>query len=137
MQLSADDRKMLEIIRKPDYWSPRITRIAHSLGIPTSTAQSRLKKLERGGVFHGFGVIPADDTSGFACFMVGNADDPAGIAPKLLSISEVDEVNVVAGENNLLVRFRAEDRQDYFLKVQQMRNLCNVGFASLSAKSFR
>ena len=137
MQLNAQDRKMLETLRKPDYWSPRITKIAHALGIPTSTAQSRLKRLERGGFFHGFGALAADDTSGFACFVVGKAADPGQAAPKLLSIGGVDGIYAISGESNLLVKFYATDRQDYFTKVQQMRAVMDVRLASLSAKAYR
>ncbi len=137
MRISAEDRKMLELIRKPAYWSPRITKIAHALGIPTSTAQSRLKKLERGGFFHGFGAIAGSGAYGFTCFVVGKAADPSQMAPKLLSISGVDEVHAIAGEGNLLVKFYSQDRQDYFTKVQQMRALMGIQLATLSAKAWR
>ena len=137
MKIGAQDRKLLEILRKPDYWTPRITKIAHALGIPTSTAQSRLKRLERGGFFHGFGALTATDTSGFACFVVGKAADPGQTAPKLLSIGGVAEVHAISGESNLIVRFYSSDRQDYFTKVQQMRSLMDVWSASLSAKVWR
>ena len=137
MKLNAEDRRILELLRKPDYWVPRITKISHALGIPTSTAQSRLKRLERGGVFHGFGAQMADDTSGFACFAVGKAGDPGQIAPKLLSIEGVDEVHAIAGESNVLVKFMAQDREDYLLKAQQIGSLIEVRLSSLSAKVFR
>ena len=136
MEVSVDERKMLEALRSPDNWAPRITRIANALGIPTSTAQSRLKRLEQGGVFSGFGVASSD--YGFACFAVGRARDPAEAAPKLLSaIQGIEEVHAIAGESNLLVRFRAQDREGYLSKVQQMGGVFDVRFASLSAKVFR
>lgn len=137
MKLTAEDRRTLELLRKPDYWVPRITKIAHALGIPTSTAQSRLKRLERGGVFHGFGAVLADDTSGFACFVVGKASDPAKSAPKLLLIEGVEAVHAIAGESNVLVQFKAQDRENYLMRVQQISSLIDVRFASLSAKVFR
>ncbi len=137
MKINSDDRKILELLRTSDYWSPRITKLAHALGIPTSTAQSKLKRLERGGVFHGFGAQLSDDTLGFPCFLVGYARDLAKTAPKLLHIEGTDEVHAIAGENNLLVRFRATDREDYLVKVQQMSALIDVELASLSAKTFR
>ena len=139
MKLTAEDRRMLEILRKPDYWVPRISKIAHALGIPTSTAQSRLKRLERGGVFHGFGAQLTNGTSGFACFVVGKANgNPGQIAPKLLSIVEgVEEIHIIAGESDMLVKFRAQDRGDYLLKTQQIGALIDIRLSSLSAKVFR
>jgi DNA-binding Lrp family transcriptional regulator len=135
MELSAEERKMLEVLRNPGNWAPRITRIANALGIPTSTAQSRLKRLERGGVFSGFGAASSD--YGFACFAVGRARDPTEAAPKLLSVEGVEEVHAIAGESNVLVRFRAQDREGYLATLQQISGVFHVRFASLSAKSWR
>ncbi|MCK4327720.1 MAG: hypothetical protein KAW41_04555 [Candidatus Diapherotrites archaeon] len=138
MEITADDRRMLEILRNPDYWSPRITQIAHALGIPVSTAQSRLKRLERGGAFSGFGAALDEHLAGFACFAVGKASDPTEAAPKLLKmVGGVEAVHALAGESNVLVQFRAQDRQDYLLKAQQIGAVIDVRLASLSAKTFR
>ena len=138
MKLSAEDRKMLELLRSPDYWSPRITRISHALGIPTSTAQSRLKRLERVGALSGFSAVLDEHLAGFACFAVGKATDPSKAALELHKIVEgVEEVHAIAGEDNVLVRFRAKDRQDYLLKTQQIGAVIHVRLATLSAKTFR
>ena len=138
MRLTAEDRRILEVLRSPDYWSPRITKIAHALGIPVSTAQSRLKRLEHSGAFSGFGAALDEHLAGFACFAVGKCGDPASAAQELLNkIEGVEEVSAVAGESNVLVRFRAKDREDYFLKTQQIGAVIDVRLATLSAKTFR
>ena len=67
------DKKILRLIQDEDLCVPRITKIAHKLQVPTSTVQTRIKKLQDLGVIKGFTVVvdPEKLEKGFVAFVLG------------------------------------------------------------------
>lgn len=90
-----------------------ITTLAHRLGIPRSTAQERLKRLQESGVIRGF--VPVLDHAELGkpvlahilgTFMPGTGVSQRDVARKLMKIPDVEEVHLISGEWDILMRVR-------------------------------
>ena len=99
------DKKILKLIQDKDLCVPRITKIAHQLGLPTSTVQARIKKLQDMDVIKGFTVLvdPEKLNKGYVAFVFGQAKlgkdiDLESPAKKLARIPQVQEVFYITGD---------------------------------------
>ncbi len=109
MQISDRDRALLALLMD-DARMP-IAEIARRLGVARTTAQTRLERLEQGGVIAGYGVRLAED---FLREQV-RAHAMIAIRPKTLervvaalrAVPEVQSVHSVSGEFDLVVEVAA------------------------------
>jgi len=121
------DKKILKLIQEENLCVPRVTKIAHKLGLPTSTVHERLNKMKKFGVIKGYTAIldPEKLDKGFVAFVfgqmkLGEKSDLEAAAGKLAKIPEVQEVYFIAGEWDYIVKLRVKDKNEYYKKVQEV-----------------
>ncbi|MFC2174694.1 Lrp/AsnC family transcriptional regulator [archaeon] len=146
--LKAEDKKLLNLLQKDDACVPRVTMLAHKLGLPTSTVKTKIDKLVREGYVTGLSatVDPEKTGRGFVAFTLGRVPlrkdlDLVEDIPKLLAaIPEVLEVFFISGEWDYLIKFRVKDRDEYTHVIKKVakalgegngRGLGMVGFKTL------
>ncbi len=91
-----------------------ITTLANRLGVPRSTAQERLKRLQERGVIQGFRPVLDHVALGrpvSAHILARFTPDPGvaqrDVAKRLAQVPGVEEVHVASGEWDLIIRVRA------------------------------
>lgn len=127
------DKKILALAQDQDLCVPRITKIAHQLQLPTSTVQSRIKKLKKMGVIKGFTVLvdPEKLGKGYVAFVLGQAKlgkdidlDKSG--RQLIKIPQVQEVFFITGDYDYLVKLRVRDKEEYYTIIQKVAQCFDV-----------
>jgi len=105
------DLQILEILQE----KARIpnAEVARQVGMAPSAVLERIRKLEERGIIEGYEVRlnPAPFNLGLAAFMFIQAD-PSGngqLGLRLATISGIQEVHQVAGDDGYLVKVRAAD----------------------------
>jgi Lrp/AsnC family transcriptional regulator, leucine-responsive regulatory protein len=91
-----------------------LRHLASTLGVSTPTVGERMAKLERAGVITGYAVQIDWSAVGYAetvyLSVTAAADvDVAGIMTALWEIPEIQEVDLITGDLDLLVRMRVRD----------------------------
>jgi Lrp/AsnC family leucine-responsive transcriptional regulator len=120
IKLKEEDKKLLNLIQEEDACIPRVTKLAHKLGLPTSTVNTKIEKFKKLGVIKGFSAIldPIKVDRGLVAFKLGQKKfhketDLDEIAMKLSKIPEVQEVHFIVGEWDYLVKMRLKDEKEY------------------------
>lgn len=136
------DKKILAILKLNSRSS--INTISNETGIPSTTVHNRIKKLEDKGIIRGYTININDDLiSGpiIAYILIKASDiDQNKIMESLIEHEEVEEVAIVTGENDLIVRTRIKSMDE--LNKFILNNLRKIpGIASsvsmLSLKYYR
>jgi len=126
-EVKTIDRKILRLIQDEGLCVPRITKIAHKLNLPSSTVQSRIKKMESLGVIKECTVLldPEKLNKGFTAFILGQAKlgkdmdlDKAGNL--LAKIPHVQEVFFIVGDYDYMVKIRVKDREEYYEVIKKI-----------------
>lgn len=105
--------------------------IAKELGIPTSTLHSRIKKLRSAGILKGFRAVLEPGTLGLGTLAiilvsVGKGDQRA-IARRIASLKGVQEVHIVTGEYDIIVKARTRNMSHLSnLVLDKIRNIPGV-----------
>lgn len=91
-----------------------LSEIARRAGVAPATVHERLAKLRRSGVVQGFAVRLNPKTLGYTVTALVHlrtelADEVERTVADLRAIPEVDEVHVVTGEYDLVIKVRARD----------------------------
>jgi Lrp/AsnC family transcriptional regulator for asnA, asnC and gidA len=112
MKLDRVDRFILAALQE-DGRMP-LSEIARRVGIAPATAHERLAKLRRAGVVEGFQVRLKAHALGYTVTALVHlrtelADQVERTVEDLRAIDEVEEVHVVTGEYDLVVKLRAKD----------------------------
>lgn len=109
------DIKILKIIQV----NPEIpnVRIARQLRMAPSAILERIRNLKKRGVIQRYEVRLDPDSlgKGLLAFLFIKTDEPmgeTGVAKRIASIPEVQEVHVIAGEDCYLVKLRVGSSQD-------------------------
>jgi len=131
MNLKDSDKKLLNLLQQDDMCVPRITFLAHKLGLPASTVHERINILKREGYIKGFSaeLDPVKSGQGFVAFVLGQLQLPKlkdekkyfENAGELVSkLPFVQQVYFIAGEWDLIVKMRVKDINDYYEKVKKI-----------------
>jgi len=112
MKLDELDRSILLALQ--DNGRMALSEIARRAGVAPATVHERLAKLRRSGVVQGFGVRLDARSLGLTVTALVRlrtelADEVERTVADLRAIPEVEEVHVVSGEYDLVVKIRARD----------------------------
>mgnify|MGYP006266629509 CR=1 FL=1 len=106
---------------KEGYCTPQIGRIAREINEPSSTIHYNIKKLESEGAIKTYKAVfdYRKISEGFCAFVLialssDEFSDPERVANRLARHSEVESVDILAGDWELIVKVRARDQDEYF-----------------------
>jgi len=106
---------------KEGYCTPQIGRIAREIDEPSTTIHYNIKKLESEGTIKTYKAVfdYGKIGEGFCAFVliVLSSDahaNPEIIANTLARHSEVESVDILAGEWELIAKIRARDQDEYY-----------------------
>jgi Lrp/AsnC family leucine-responsive transcriptional regulator len=144
IKLKPEDKKLLNLIQGEDACVPRVTKIAHKLGLPTSTVKTKIDKFKKLGVIKGFSAIldPVKVDRGFVAFKFGakkfkQPTDLDEIGRKLAKIPEVEEVYFLVGEWDYAVKMRLKDKLEYVKVAPQVAVLVDRCKGVIAPKMFK
>jgi len=106
---------------KIGYCTPQIGRIAREIDEPSTTIHYNVKKLESQGAIKTYKAVfdYGKIGEGFCAFVLialssNEYADPERIAESLARHSEVESVDILAGDWELIVKIRARDQDEYY-----------------------
>jgi len=106
---------------KEGYCTPQIGRIAREIDEPSTTIHYNIKKLENEGAIKTYKAVfdYRKIGEGFCAFVLialssDEYADPERIAKSLARHSEVESVDILAGDWELMVKIRAKDQDAYY-----------------------
>lgn len=107
--MEATDRRIVELLRKDGRLS--YTDLGKALGLSTSAAHQRVRRLEERGVITGYSAIVDAGKVGLpiTAFISVTPVDPAAaddIPERLRELTEIEACHSVAGEENYLLKVR-------------------------------
>jgi DNA-binding Lrp family transcriptional regulator len=112
---------------KEGYCTPQIGRIAREIDEPSTTIHYNIKKLEREGAIKTYKAVfdykKIDE--GFCAFVLialssDEYGNPERIAGSLAKHSEVESVDILAGDWELLVKIRTRDQDEYYQFLKEV-----------------
>jgi Lrp/AsnC family transcriptional regulator, leucine-responsive regulatory protein len=116
-----DIRPKLIRLFKKGYCTPQIGRIAREIDEPSTTIHYNVKKLESEGAIKTYKAIfdYKKIGEGFCSYVLvalssNEYADPERIANSLARHSEVESVDILAGDWELILKVRAEDQDEYY-----------------------
>ena len=112
--LDAFDLALLRLLARDARMSQR--RLAREVGMSPPAVSERIARLERSGIIRGYRVDVDRTALGFGLVVyVGvvavQGDDQAQVVRALGALPEVEDVHVVTGPKDLLVRLRVRDHE--------------------------
>ncbi len=110
MKIDEVDRAILASLQENGRMS--LSEIARRVGVAPATVHERLAKLRRGGVVQGFSVRLNPHALGYTVNAIVHlrtelSDKVERTIADLRAIAEVEEVHVVTGEYDLVIKVRA------------------------------
>ena len=106
---------------KEGYCTPQIGKIAREIDEPSTTIHYNVKKLESEGAVKTYKAVfdYKKIGEGFCAFVLialssNEYADPERIANRLAKHSEVESVDILAGDWELIVKIRAKDQDEYY-----------------------
>jgi Lrp/AsnC family leucine-responsive transcriptional regulator len=114
--LDSVDVKLLEIVQRDS--KPSTSEMARALGMPVTTVYSKIHRLEREGLIQGYRALLDGRKLGrsvvafiFASVSYGahRYDLDREVARQLSHFSEVQEVHLVSGAWDFLIKLRSKD----------------------------
>jgi Lrp/AsnC family transcriptional regulator, leucine-responsive regulatory protein len=117
-------------------------QLAKKLGLPLTTVHNRIEKMEKNGVIKGYtAIIDRKKTGrGIGAYIDATVNyispdfSQQDIARKILLMSEVDEVSIVTGEKDLLIKVHVastDDLNEFITK--KLRSIKGIDKTSTSA----
>lgn len=139
--LDDKDIAILKELRKDARRSTKA--IAKDLAIPRATVHERIKRMLDKGVIKGFTAVPDYSKLGepvtafvLVSFLPNNAVSQRELAQKIAEIDGVQEVHVVSGEHDILLKVRGESMESIgSLVIDKLRAIPGVG-RTLTMASF-
>ena len=119
VKLDEKDLAILSLIQADGKLTAK--QIAKKTGVPITTVFAKTKRMEELGVIRGFRAIVAPDklSAGTAAFILASvsyrtkADDTPvsqrAVAEEIAKFPEVQEVHIITGDWDLLIKLRAEN----------------------------
>jgi len=116
-----DIRPKLIGLFKEGYCTPQIGRIAREIHEPSTTIHYNIKKLESEGAIKTYKAVfdYGKIGEGFCAFVLialssEEYADPERVGHSLARHSEVESVDILAGDWELIVKVRAGDQEEYY-----------------------
>jgi len=124
MKIDEFDKKILRLVQRGDLCVPRVTKIAHILGVPVTTLQNRLKKLQETGVIKGFyGFIDGKKVGKSVTFYdvvkvvyaerYKDTKLMTDFGKRLAAVPEVQEVHTCSSDWDYLIKIKVKDVNEY------------------------
>ena len=138
------DDKDLAILKELRKDARRSTKaIAKDLAIPRATVHERIKRMLDKGVIKGFTAVPdyaklGEPVTAFVLvsFLPNSSISQRDLAQKIAGIDGVQEVHVVSGEHDILLKVRGESMESIgSLVIDKIRSIPGVG-RTLTMASF-
>ncbi len=119
MKLDEKDSAILTLIQRDSKLTAK--QIARKVNAPLTTVFSKTKRMEEQGIIRGYRAIVAPErlNAGTAAFILASvsyrlkADDlpvsQRAVAEEISRFSEVQEVHIITGDWDLLIKLRAEN----------------------------
>jgi DNA-binding Lrp family transcriptional regulator len=130
----ASERELLRALQENSQRSLR--ELSRQLGLPISTVHEKIKRLERDGYIKGYRAILDErklgfTVTGFILVSVNYSAAPkatqADIAAKAAKLPNVQEVHIIAGEWDFLVKAKARSIEELGkLVTERLRNIPGV-----------
>ncbi len=124
-------------------------QLARQLGVSAPTVGERIARLERVGVLRGYTVLLDWEALGYGVRVylsvtAGDGFDVAAIMKSLWAIPEVEDVSIVTGSMDMVVRMRVRDHAhlralllDHVWQIQGMqRTETHIAMAEMPAKDY-
>jgi len=112
---------------KEGYCTPQIGRIAREIDEPSTTIHYNIKKLESEGAIKTYKAVfdYKKIGEGFCAFVLialssDEYGNPERIASSLAKQSEVESVDILAGDWELLVKIRTRDQDEYYQFLKEV-----------------
>jgi len=112
---------------KEGYCTPQIGRIAREIDEPSTTIHYNIKKLESEGAIRTYKAVfdyrkIGEGFCAFTLIALSSEEfaDPERIAKSLARHSEVESVDILAGDWELLVKIRTRDQDEYFQFLKEV-----------------
>jgi Lrp/AsnC family leucine-responsive transcriptional regulator len=144
IKLKEEDKKLLNLIQEEDACIPRVTKLAHQLGLPTSTINTKIEKFKKLGIIKGFSAVldPEKLGLGFVAFNLSHSKltpkfNPDTIAKKLAAIPEVEEVFFITGEWDYIAKLRVRDKNEYVKVISEVAHCVERGLGIIAPKCFK
>ena len=138
------DEKDLAILKELRKDARRSTKaIAKDLAIPRATVHERIKRMMDRGVIKGFTVLPDYSKLGepvtafiLVSFLPNMNNSQRELAQRISAIEGVQEVHVISGEHDILLKVRGESMESIgSLVIDKLRLIPGVG-KTLTMASF-
>jgi Lrp/AsnC family leucine-responsive transcriptional regulator len=130
----AAERELLRALQQNSQRSLR--ELSRELGLPISTVHEKIKRLEREGLIRGYRAILDEKKLGFGVtgfvlvsvnYMNAPKTTQAEIAEKAAKLPNVQEVHIIAGEWDFLVKAKARSVEELGkLVTEKLRNIPGV-----------
>ena len=111
---------------KSGYCTPQISVIAKKLKQPSTTLHYNIKQLEKEGAIKTYKAVfdykKIDEghcTYIFVNLSPENYGDPEKVAREIAKDNRVESIDVCTGENELLIKLRTKDIDEYYETIKQ------------------
>ena len=144
IRITAEDRKVLAILQRGDMIVPKVSKLGHKVGLPSSTTHIKLKELEKEGYIKGY--LPILDAGllgkGFVVYISGEAKsvnvDYDKAAEEVIKMPEVQELYFVAGARDYMIKLRVSDEKEYYdVSKEIFKKLGQRGEGIITLKCYR
>jgi len=132
-----EDSAERELLRALQSDSKRSLReLSKELGLPISTVHEKIRRLERDGYIRGYRAVLDGKKLGFPVtgfILVSiSAGARSKISEKIASIPDVQEVHLVSGDWDLLVKAKSESVEGFGRLAERLRGIPGVSKAVTS-----
>jgi Lrp/AsnC family leucine-responsive transcriptional regulator len=143
-ELKEIDKKLLNMVQEEWACVPRVSQIAHKLGLPISTVKTKLDKFRKEGIIKGYaGILDGTKVGrGLVAFKLAGkkfkkTTELDEFGEKLAEISEVQEVHFLVGEWDYLVKMRVKDEAEYTKVAPKIAIMMDGCKGIISPKTFK
>ena len=143
-ELTKDDKALLNLVQEEEACVPRVTWLAHKLGLPASTVKTKLDKFRAQGYIKGYcGLVePAKVGRGLVAFKFAGKkfkkeSDLEEYGKLLAKIPEAQEVHFLVGKWDYVVKMRVKDEQEYTRVAPKIAILMDGCEGVISPRTFK
>jgi len=134
MDLDHYDKEILQFLRRDSQQT--LKELEKTVKLKVSTLHNRIKRLEQAGLIKGYMAIVDYDKLNYplvAYIMIGfdktdTNSDQIQMAEKIKDLERIEEVHIIAGEFDILLKVRAKNIEDLGVFVtKQLKEIEGVG----------
>jgi len=144
MELDEYDKKILQFLRKDSQQT--LKELEKAIDLKISTLHNRIKRLEQAGIIKGYMAVVDHESLDYplvAYIMIefdktDTTSDQIQVAERIKDLERVEEIHIIAGEFDILLKVRAKNIEDLGVFVtKELKEIDGVGgsrtFVSLKA----